>query len=169
MISQKLSYDRPVDFLKKWFLHHLKRHGSYLSIIFRPSASRCCPEVSSHVNAAPDLRHTAVHAAKSVNSFMAVRTEYSVVKIVSLGVSANCPRKAAFTDPSGIKHPGGRRLFSVQKNAVIYGIIVGVQLHASAKLVDVLTGILRWYSHSAVIPYRCTLSSVSSHDLPEHR
>ena len=33
---------------------------------------------------------------------MAVRTEYSVVNTVSRGVSANWPRKAKFTQPSGI-------------------------------------------------------------------
>ena len=33
---------------------------------------------------------------------IAVRTEYSVVKIVSLGVSANCPKNAKLTQPSGM-------------------------------------------------------------------
>ena len=70
MISQKLSYDRPVDFLKKWFLHHLKRHRKFhlerrLSVHQLHGAVQ---KFSHIVNAAPDLRHTAVHAAKSVNS-----------------------------------------------------------------------------------------------------
>ena len=49
---------------------------------------------------------------------IAVRTEYSVVKMVSLGVSANCPRNAKFTQPSGIT--SGLSPFALgMKNAVM--------------------------------------------------
>ena len=49
---------------------------------------------------------------------IAVLTEYSVVNIVSLGVSANCPRNAKFTQPSGITSGLSPFLLGI-KNAVI--------------------------------------------------
>ena len=49
-----------------------------------------------------------------------------MVKIVSLGVSANWPKNAAFTQPSGITSGLSPALLGIKK-AVIYGIIVGVQ------------------------------------------
>ena len=49
---------------------------------------------------------------------MPVRMEYSVVKMVSRGVSANCPMNAKFTAPSGTmsgRSPAARGM----KNAVM--------------------------------------------------
>ena len=58
---------------------------------------------------------------------MPVRMEYSVVKIVSRAVSANWPRNAKFTAPSGTmsgRSPAARGI----KNASIYGIMQGTVL-----------------------------------------
>ena len=58
---------------------------------------------------------------------MPVRMEYSVVKMVSRGVSANCPRNAKFTAPSGTtagRSPAARGM----KKAVMYGIMTGTVL-----------------------------------------
>ena len=49
---------------------------------------------------------------------MAVRTEYSVVNTVSRTVSANWPRKAKFTQPSGTTW-GRSPLVRGMKNAVM--------------------------------------------------
>src|SRR5690606_10861582 len=62
---------------------------------------------------------------------MPVRTEYSVVKIVSLVVSANWPMKAKFTAPSGT--PSGRSpTWQGVKNDVTYGLITGTVRAPSA-------------------------------------
>ena len=82
---------------------------------------------------------------------MPVRIEYSVVKIVSRGVSANWPRNAKFTAPSGTtsgRSPAERGM----KNAVMYGIMTGTVFawdFASASILSI--GTPMWYSHSSQI------------------
>ncbi len=75
---------------------------------------------------------------------MPVRTEYSVVKIVSRVVSANWPMNAKLRAPSGTtwgRSPACRGM----KNAVTYGIITGTQLAASAARVGMsASGTPRW-------------------------
>ena len=58
---------------------------------------------------------------------MPVRIEYSVVKIVSRGSSANWPMNAKLTAPSGTtsgRSPSSRGM----KNASTYGIMTGIVL-----------------------------------------
>ena len=95
-------------------------NGDFPSINFtlesnNSRTSYTLPQTSGTPRSTPNSPYTAS---------IAVRTEYSVVKTVSLGVSANCPKKAKFTHPSGIT--SGRSPFvRGMKKAVMYGIIVG--------------------------------------------
>ncbi len=77
--------------------------------------------------------------------------EYSVVKIVSRGVSANWPMKAKFFDPFG--RTSGRSSFCLgMKNAVTKGIMQGIVLQWFAARSWILSsGTPMWYSHSSQI------------------
>ena len=82
---------------------------------------------------------------------MPVRTEYSVVKIVSLVVSANWPMKAKFTAPSGTTS-GRSPTWQGVKNDVTYGIITGtVRAPSAASRGMSDSGTPMWYNHSCVI------------------
>ena len=67
---------------------------------------------------------------------MPVRIEYSVVKMVSRGVSANWPMKAKFTAPSGTTR-GRSDSFLGWKKALIYGMKHVVVLHATLASVSI--------------------------------
>ena len=69
---------------------------------------------------------------------MPVRIEYSVVKMVSRGVSANWPMKAKFTAPSGTTF-GRSDSLRGWKNALIYGMKQVVVLHFSCASVSILS------------------------------
>ena len=77
--------------------------------------------------------------------------EYSVVKMVSRSVSANWPRKAKFTAPSGTtsgRSPAARGI----KKASIYGIMQGTVLALLAASSSIWSvGTPMWYSHSMQI------------------
>ena len=95
----------PLSFFKQRFLQHLERYRK-LHLQRGPAvhqASRCCLTALGYRKHCPTPpAHRGPRRSRPYTASMAVRTEYSVVKMVSLGVSANCPRKAAFTEPSGI-------------------------------------------------------------------
>ena len=91
-------------FLRSGFFNSSNGRGSFISSGDFPSisftalsnrslTSYTLPQTSGTPRSTPQSPYTAS---------IAVRTEYSVVKIVSLGVSANWPKNAAFTQPSGI-------------------------------------------------------------------
>ena len=75
---------------------------------------------------------------------MPVRMEYSVVKMVSRGVSANWPMKAKLTAPSGTtlgRSPAARGM----KKAVMYGIMQGTVLALRAAISSIsASGTPRW-------------------------
>ena len=75
-------------------------------------------QLADVVDASPYFRDATVAPSSPYTASIAVRTEYSVVNTVSRGVSANWPRNAKFTQPSGIT--SGRSPFVLgMKNAVI--------------------------------------------------
>ena len=75
---------------------------------------------------------------------MPVRMEYSVVKMVSRGVSANWPMKAKLTAPSGTtsgRSPAARGM----KKAVMYGIMQGTVLALRTAIPSIsASGTPRW-------------------------
>ena len=100
MFFQKILYDSSFNDLQQRLLDEIQQPRQ-LNLQRRFSIHEFhagIQQVSHIVNASPYFRYASVYAEQAI----AVRTEYSVVKIVSLGVSANWPRKAKLVQPSGM-------------------------------------------------------------------
>ena len=129
VIAQQLSNHRlvnlPENRLFECFKRHRQLHFQRRSAVHQ--LNRAVQKLADIVDTSPYLRYAAVYAAQAIHRFHrgadgilgrenSITTEYS----------ANCPRNAALIHPSGItsgRSPARRGI----KNAVIYGIIVGVQ------------------------------------------
>ncbi len=119
----------PLIILRSGFFNALSGPGSSISRGDLPSISFTDESRRSLTSyTLPQTSGTPLSTPRSpYTASIAVLTEYSVVNIVSLGVSANCPKNAKFTQPSGITSGLSPFLLGM-KNAVINGIIVGVVL-----------------------------------------
>jgi len=119
VVTQHFFDYRPPDNVENGFLQCVERPGKFdfQRGFAVHKLDGAVEKLADIIYAAPYLRYASVHAEQAVYG-LAVLTEYSVVKMVSLGVSANWPRNAKFTQPSGIT--SGRSPFALgMKNAVI--------------------------------------------------